>query len=381
MDRQTLANAATRITKHFALSQEQYGDLELGFGWAFAAGSLVFGVLVDRFSVRIIYPIGLTLWSATGFATGLTDGYGGLLVCRTLLGFFEGAHWPCAVKTTRLLLEAKDRSMGNSLLQSGTSIGAIITPLVMRAMLTEELGSWRMPFLVIGAIGVVWVIAWLTLIKRDDLTAPAPEKKEKANLWSILFTRRMLVVMAVIGLINTGWQMLRAWLPKFLQEGRGYAEGDALFFNSLFYIATDVGVIGAGALTLWLHRKKFTVTRARIMAFGLCAILAATAVLIPMLQKGPALLGVLLIVGAGALGVFPIYHAFTQDLSREYQGTVTGVASISAWAFSPAQKIYGRVVDSTKSFDEGLVVAGLMPLVALIILALFWREPEKETSP
>jgi MFS transporter, ACS family, hexuronate transporter len=145
-------------------------------------------------------------------------------------------------------------------------------------------------------------------------------------------------------------------------------------------VATDVGVIGAGALTLWLHRKNFSVTKARMAAFAVCAVLSATVILLPTLQKGPALLGVLLIVGAGALGVFGIYHAFTQDLSREHQGKVTGVASVAAWIFSPAQKIYGRVVDQTKSFDEGLVVAGLMPLAAFIILWLFWRDPEKEQT-
>ena len=377
MDRQTLANAATRITKQFALSQEQYGDLETGFGWAFAVGSVVFGILADKYPVRIVYPIGLALWSMTGFATGMSQGYGGLLICRTLLGFFEGAHWPCAVKTTRLLLDAKDRSMGNSLLQSGTSIGAIITPLVMRAMLTNDPASWRLPFFVIGSTGVLWLICWFAFIKPNDLVSTGPVEKSAASLWSILATRRMVVIMAVICLINTGWQMLRAWLPKFLQEGRGYSESHALYFNSLFYVATDVGVIGAGALTIWLHRKKFTVTRARMMAFGICGILAAAVVFVPVLPKGPALLGVLLIVGAGALGVFPIYHAFTQDLSREHQGKVTGVASIAAWMFSPAQKIYGRVVDQTKSFDEGLVVAGLMPLAALIILWLFWKDEEK----
>ena len=48
MDRQTLANAATRVTKEFSLTQEQYGDMEMWFGWAFAAGSLVFGFVADR---------------------------------------------------------------------------------------------------------------------------------------------------------------------------------------------------------------------------------------------------------------------------------------------------------------------------------------------
>ena len=36
MDRQTLSNAAVRITTQFDLRQEQYGNMELVFGWAFA---------------------------------------------------------------------------------------------------------------------------------------------------------------------------------------------------------------------------------------------------------------------------------------------------------------------------------------------------------
>ena len=115
MDRQTLANAAVRITRQFQLNQEQYGNLELGFGWAFAAGSILFGVMADRFSVRLIYPVVLILWSATGFATGLVHSYDELLVCRTLLGLFEAGHWPCAIKTTQRLLDPEDRAMGNGL--------------------------------------------------------------------------------------------------------------------------------------------------------------------------------------------------------------------------------------------------------------------------
>src|SRR6185436_15615462 len=109
--------------------------------------------------------------------------YSGLLVCRTLLGFFEGGHWPCAIKTTQRLLEPKDRSMGNSLLQSGTSIGAIVTPLVMRAMLTDEPGSWRWPFLVIGAFGIIWAFIWFGLIGKEDLPVTAASPTSSTSLW------------------------------------------------------------------------------------------------------------------------------------------------------------------------------------------------------
>src|SRR5687767_1281166 len=201
MDRQTLANAATRITRELALSQEQYGKLETGFGYAFAAGSLFFGIIADKYSVRLVYPIVLVLWSATGFATGLSHGYTDLLWCRTLLGFFEGGHWPCAVKTTRLLLDAKDRSMGNSVLQSGTSIGAIITPQVMRALLTDDPGSWRLPFMVVGAVGMVWIVFWLAMVRENDLAmAPADEAGNAPNLWKTIFSRRMLIIFAVIAM-------------------------------------------------------------------------------------------------------------------------------------------------------------------------------------
>lgn len=381
MDRQTLANAATRISRQFALSQEQYGNLEFGFGWAFAIGSLLFGIIVDKYAVRWVYPAVLVLWSAVGFATGLVKSYEELLVCRTLLGLFEAGHWPCAIKTTQRLLTPRDRSMGNGLLQSGTSIGAVITPLIMRAMMTDELSSWRWPFMAVGGAGLLWVIAWFVLVRPGDLSAmPASsgnalehDPSPSGGVWQVLFTRRMLVVLTVVALINTGWQTVRAWLPKFLQEGRGYGEAQALYFNSAFYVATDIGVIGAGALTLWLGRRGCSVNQSRIYVFGACALVSALTIFIPVLPASWLLLGLLLAVGAGLLGVFPIYHAFSQDLSTRHQGKVTGVAGIAAWAFAPpAQKFFGRLVDTTRSFDAGFVIAGLLPIIALVALWLFW---------
>jgi ACS family hexuronate transporter-like MFS transporter len=107
-------------------------------------------------------------------------------------------------------------------------------------------------------------------------------------------------------------------------------------------------------------------------------LLSAVAIFLPLLPRGPILLATILLMGAGALGVFPIYHAFTQDLSREHQGKVTGIASIAAWGFSPLQRLYGSYIDRTHSFDLGLVIAGLMPLAAFIALLLFWRDPDRK---
>lgn len=384
MDRQTLSSAASRITRQFQLNQEQYGDLELVFGWGFAVGSLAFGLLVDRVSVRLLYPIALSAWSLSGVATGLVQDYNGLLLCRGLLGLFEAGHWPCALKTTQALLEPKDRAMGNSVLQSGTSVGAILTPLLMRSLMTEEASSWRYAFQLVGVVGLGWVAVWFLSIRSGSLrpTPPAPgEGTVGEAIGRLLRDRRFWVLVFTVVAINTCWQLLRAWLPKILQEGRGYAEKDTLSFTALFYVASDLGCLGAGAASLWLARRGLSVHRSRLRSFLGCALLTACTTLASFLPHGPALLGTLLIAGAGALGVFPCYYALTQELSASRQGLVSGLTGVFAWAFSaPAHKLFGRVVDRTGSFDLGLALAGWLPMTAFIVIALFWPKSQSSTT-
>jgi len=398
MDRQTLPNVATRVTTEFKLKQEQYGDVEMYFGYAFAVGAFLWGCVADRWSVRWLYPTLVLGWSAMGFFTGLVKDYEGLLICRTLLGFFEAGHWPCALKTTQRLLAREERTMGYSVLQSGASIGAITTPLVMSFMLNgrTEPGVWRHPFLVIGAIGVLWVVGWFALLKERDFAespaAPAsssggseadkpagtaPLSGADANFFSVFSDRRFWALVVVVAAINVCWQIVRAWLPKFLIEGKGYLEADALRFNSLYYIATDIGCLAAGAAALWLVKRGWEVHRSRATVFGVCALMTSLTALAAVLPRGWALLGVLLVVAAASLGLFPCYYSFSQELSTKHQGKVTGILGTVAWATSsPCQKFFGRLADQTGSFNEGIALAGLTPLIGYVALMLLWKEPK-----
>lgn len=396
MDRQTLPSVATRITREFNLSQEQYGNLEMTFGYAFAAGALTFGIIADKWRVRWLYPAVVITWSAMGFLTGLVESYSGLMVCRTLLGFFESGHWPCALKTTQRLLSREQRTMGNSVLQSGASFGAVLTPLVMNWMLAgrTEPGLWRQPFLVIGGLGVLWLVMWFALLRGTDFAAPPQSASAspsgpadpaatdgEGSFWRVLFSRRFWVLVIVVSCINTCWQIIRAWLPKFLQEGRGYTESEALYFNSLYYVATDVGCLGAGVVSLWLVKRGLSVHGSRAAVYGCCAALTALTTVAAFLPRGWLLLGLLLVVGAGALGLFPCYYSFTQELSTRHQGKVTGFLGTAAWvSSSPFQKLFGRLVDQTGSFDLGIALAGWLPLIAFVFLALFWNRPSRGPS-
>ncbi len=378
MDRVTLANASVRVTKEFGLSEAQYGNLELAFGWAFAAGSLVFGFLADRLKVYWLYPCVLAGWSIMGMISGWTHGYMDLLVCRMLLGFFEAGHWPCALKTTFAVLEEKDRTMGNSVLQSGASIGAIITPQVMRLLLTDELGSWRSAFVMVGAVGLVWVVVWLAVMRPRDLEA-APRQvaagTPAVGLCTLLISRRFWALALLITGTQTVWHIYRVWLMKFLQTGRGYEEAAALNFNTAYFIATDAGCFLAGFASLWLVRRHGLMphdARRRVYA-GAC-VLTSLSVALPWLGQGWALLGVLLVIGAGALALFPCYYSFVQELSDQHVGRLTGILSMWVWAVtSPLHLLFGWIADTTKSYDLGLVVAGLAPWIGVVAMKVLWK--------
>jgi ACS family hexuronate transporter-like MFS transporter len=88
-----------------------------------------------------------------------------------------------------------------------------------------------------------------------------------------------------------------------------------------------------------------------------------------------------LVVGAGALALCPCYYSFVQELSSRHVGRLTGLLSTWVWAVSsPMHKIFGRIVDETKSFDLGMACAGLAPWLGVVAMWLLWRHPRVETT-
>jgi ACS family hexuronate transporter-like MFS transporter len=431
MDRQTLAQLGTTIQERFGLNNTEYAALDSGFSLAFATGVLLFGMFADWLSVRWLYPSVLIGWSLAGIATGFADNLGalipssvdsligfnperasvrnpyvGFMACRVALGLFEAGHWPCALVTTQRILSRRDRSFGNSLLQSGAALGAIFTPLIVGALLTPaapgtvEDDSWRRPFFVIGLMGMCWVVPWLALVRRRDLAyvpdaaLPASKDTEWMNAW--VFVRCLAVLIIIVVGINASWQFYRVWLPLFLEKQHHFDRlGGVKWITSAYYVATDVGCITVGLTVKWLAGRAWEVDRARLLTFALCTGLVLLSLIVAML-RGPAaetaeaglLIFLLLLIGAGALGLFPNYYAFTQELSRRHQGKISGGLGTITWIGSAVmQPLIGRSIDAgvaagdPNPYVAALIMAGLAPIPGLIAILVLWprlrRNPEQ----
>ena len=373
MDRQALAQQATDIRARSSSRNEDYGWLETGFGLAFAVGGIVTGTLADRMSLRWLYPAILLGWSAVGFLTGWVTSYRELLLCRVMLGFFEAGQWPCALAASQRLLSRRHRTLGNSILQSGASLGAIATPQVILLLNRGGPSGWRLPFQVVGAAGLVWVVAWLMAIRPrdlqiapDDVGGPAADPRrhrvagdapDEAETSRRILIRRFLALVVVVITINLCWQYFRAWMPMMLEEQYGYTKEQTQNFSSLYYLVAGIGCILVGLLVKWLAGAGWTVHRARMAAFTVCALLTAVSAVASMLPASGLLLASLLAIGFGSLGQFPAYYAFTQELSVRQMGKITGVLSFLTWTSTAPGAEPDRPLDP----PDGLVHRGDLP--------------------
>ena len=405
MDRQALAVTVPELKRTLHLHEARVGWLEGCFGVAFAAGSVGFGWLADRFGPRRLYPVVLAGWSLAGIATGFaaspwavglleqfpwppdpddapgTGTFRWLLVCRTLLGIFEAGHWPCALITARRILSAKDRPLGNGILQSGASLGAVAIPLYVQ--LVEHLGGgWELVFWSVGAGGLAWVPFWLVLVRPGDLEHGSDEPRPSGSDPPLTgFVSHLVVLGVTVACLTVSWQFLRAWLPLFLEDYHGYTRLQSRIVVAWYFLAADVGCILVGLFIRLMIDHGTGVHAARVWAFAVFAGLTATAAAVPWLGSGPVMIAGLMVAGAGILGLHPVYYALSQELPARRMGVLSGGLAAGGWVVSAVnQVLLGAHIKATKSYDVGLMIAGLAPLAGLVALVVLWRPARRSAA-
>jgi ACS family hexuronate transporter-like MFS transporter len=389
MDRQALSQTGVRIKKQFHLDNQEYGLLEGAFNAAFAVGALGIGALVDRGNVRLIYPLIVVGWSLSGFAAGFAQSFMFLLVCRFSLGLFEAGNWPCGITTVRRVLKPEERTLGNGMFHSGTALGAIVMPHVVNACLdiAKVMGAedtafaWQLPFRLVGAAGLFWALAWLLTVRTHHVQDVEKQTTTGGSYWDVWRDRRFWVLIVVVVGINITWRSFGFWLPTFLREAKGYEERTANHLSSVFFISADLGSMFIGFVTLFLVRRGMTVHKARLWCFAGCSVLTMLTLAAAFLPKGGLLIASLMVIGFGALGLFPLYFAFSQEISAKHQGKVTGtLGCINALVLAVLFPLQGKLVDLTGSFTPALGIAGFAPLVALLVLVFCWGRM-KDSQP
>ena len=133
------------------------------------------GWLIDKFGVRLVYAVAVVWWSFWTAMTAATQGVTSLIGLRLMLGVGEAPVAPCGVKVVSQWFPRHERAFAASIADTGQQLGSALSLPIITALIAFS--GWRMAFVVIGVVGVLWVVLWLTLFQtpRQSKRLPADE--------------------------------------------------------------------------------------------------------------------------------------------------------------------------------------------------------------
>src|SRR6202167_5311258 len=180
MARSALGVVAQAVRGEFKLSPVQMGYLFSSFLWTYVICLLPIGILLDRFTARNINAIGITLWSLAMMATAGVWNFATLIGARMVMGAGEATSIPSCGRIVREWMPAQERGVANAFWSAGSflgpAIGAIIT-----ASITAAWG-WRPAFVILGALGFVWLACNLIWFDRPEKVSWLSEDERKKIL-------------------------------------------------------------------------------------------------------------------------------------------------------------------------------------------------------
>lgn len=380
MDRQVLGVLKIPLQHEFGWNEIDYGNVVFAFQTAYAVGMLAVGRLVDRFGTRLGYAVVMVFWSIASMAHAIAGSLAGFIAARAALGFGEAGVFPASIKSVAEWFPKKERALATGIFNAGTSVGAMVTPLIV-PWVAGHLG-WRWAFVLTGALGFAWLVLWLkfygkpeehpsctreelTFIQSDPIVAPGRIK------WARLLPHRQTWVVALAKfLTDPVWWFYLFWIPDYLQREHGLRLGSIGLPIFVIYLISDIGSVGGGWLSSSMIRRGFSANAARKSAMLVCALCVVP---IAMLYRVSGLWPATLLIGlaaAGHQGFSANLYTLASDLfpSRAV-ATVVGMAGMAgAVGGMLIAQVVGHVLQWTGSYAIPFFIAASAYLVALLCI-------------
>jgi MFS family permease len=269
VDRQLLSAVAPLLIEDLGLSLAQIGLLlGISFMLVYAVGTLVVGVLADRWSRPRLMAGGLTAWSAATALTGTATGFFSLAFWRALVGIGEATVPATAVAMIGDRVPAERVGLANGIFYAGIPVGFAIS-FALAGLVAPALG-WRACFLGLGAAGLVAVgLLWRmadpprrgVVVRASGGTVATVSRIGRA-----LLARPSLPLVILAGTLLVWASASSQHTITWLVQERGFVFQRAAFDSAaILLLAGLAGSLGIGALTDRAGRRR---PGARLMALA-----------------------------------------------------------------------------------------------------------------
>lgn len=368
LDRQVLSLLAPDLSKEFNWSNSDYANITAVFQFVYAISMLFAGRIIDKLGTKTGYIWAIIIWSIGAIMHAYSVEIGestaplltwvglaavpasiiGFMISRAVLGFGEAGNFPAAIKATAEYFPKKERSFATGIFNSGANIGAILAPITVPWIAVNW--GWQSAFILIGAVGFVWLIFWVWFYDRPEkqkrLSAAELEyinsdvevkventpAGEKVAWFKLLGYRQTWAFVFGKFMTDGVWWFFLFWLPKYLEAQYGMTKTEVTIPLAVLYSMTMVGSIGGGWFPMYFIKKGYQPYDGRMRAMLLIA-------LIPLVVLAAQPFGyisywvpvILIGIGASAHQAWSanIFTTVSDMFPRKAVGSVVGIGGMA----------------------------------------------------
>lgn len=405
MDRQVLSLTwKDFIAPEFHWTDSSYGDIAAIFSIVYAIANLFSGRFIDWMGTKKGYLWAIGIWSAgaclhaaCGVATLWSLNLGGMeemltatgtiasmvattsvyffIAARVILGIGESGNFPAAIKVTAEYFPKKDRAYATSIFNAGATVGALVAPLSIPALASYFKGigwgnGWEMAFILIGALGFVWMGFWLFFYNKpnesryvneqeldyinqdSDIQVENSNSEEKKIPFLKVLQLPQTWAIFLAKLVTDGvWWFFLFWTPAYISDVYGLASDNptAMMLIFVLYAITMLSIYGGKLPTIIMEKTGQNAYEARLKAMLVFAFIPILTLFAQPLGNYTYWLPVIIIGLAGAAHQSWSANLFsvTSDLfPKSLIGTVTGINGLAGGISSSTINWFsGRLFD------------------------------------
>jgi len=393
IDRTAFALLWPEMGKDLGMDNSDYALMLNVFMFTYAASKFISGRLYDQIGTRIGFVFSIVVWSAAAAFHALARGIVSLSLVRGLLGLGEAGLWPGAVKSNGEWFPVKQRALAQGIFNAGASIGNVVAPVII-VYLYAQFG-WKSTYVILGALGLLWVIPWLIINKSKPKDHPwitegernmllndrkenndvAVEGSKSLSVPKILSYKEPWGILLCRFFIEPIWWFFAGWMPIYLNSKFGLSIEEIGKTMWISYLMAAAGGILGGLFTEEIIKRTSTDfgRKASIVIGSLLIIIGFVSIILFVNDSNYMtfiyLAGIALFGFQFAIGNI---QTLSSDLFRGPSvGTLAGLAGTVA-AFSPMimNWFIGRITEAGSYTPAFLAITASVVLAVLAILLL-----------
>lgn len=372
-------------------SEADFADVVKYFQLAYAIMMLGAGSLIDRIGIRRGFALAIIWWSLAAMGHALAGTVMAFILWRVMLGIGEAANFPACIKTVAEWFPRPERALATGLFNSGTNLGAMVTPFAV-AVILGAFGSWRWVFVLAGIVGFLWLILWVWLyrrpedhprLSREELAYIQSEPEEKVGKipWlPLLYFRQTWAFTLGKFMTDPIWWFYLFWGPGFLNRKFGVQIGAMGAPILMIYTLASVGSVSAGWLPAFFLQRGWTPNSARKTSMLICAVCVLPVIFAATTTNLWVAVFLIGLACAAHQGWSANIFTLSSDMfPKKAVGSVVGIGGfaggLGGYFFS---QYVGKVLkQNPNDYLPILIIAGTIYLAALLLIQVLAPKLEK----